>query len=795
VAATGSFGSPGTYPAYSPNVLAVGGTSLFFNPNGTVSGETGWGNGSNSPTLGGSGGGISSFETTPVYQMGVQTTGARTIPDVSFLADPATGVAVIDSYDFGATNPWVQAGGTGLAAAAWAGMIAIADQGEGQLGKPPLDGPSQTLPDLYNISASKPADFNDITSGSNGQFTAGPGYDEVTGIGTPVANLLIPDLVGLNATGVMTITSTNGPLNATEGQDTGPFTLATFTDPNTSDTPSDITATVAWGDGTSTVYNGVANIIPTDTTGDFALLASHAFADEGDFATTFQIRDTLGAEGRGAITISPNDADVTDVPVTVSASLNAGLTNATVAQFTDANPLGSPSDFTANVSFTLSDGSTVSASSVSITEVSSTATLVTYDVLASLTVPYTAEGIFPVSAQIVDDGGSGVLANNNVDVGAAPLLAVPVTVPAIEGQGLSNVLVAEFTDTNTSNVVSDYTATETFTLSDGSQVAGSTAGLVTVSTSSSGNTYAVFANLSTPYAEEGTLTVATFVLATNGSTGTIISPVQVADAPLIGISTTVQATEGQAVGNATVAEFTDTDPNGVLSDYSAQVNFNLGNGSNATVTGQILPVSGTTFKVVASSGAPYSSFGNLPITVVVNDAGGASVTINSTANVALGPISVTGTTIQETAGAAFTAAIGVFFHNSGSSSGSNSLQIHWGDGAVTGGTVQMVSPGVFNLIGSHTYGAAGTYTIGFTVTAADGAVISGNSTALVSGPSSGGGGGGGGGLPSVSAPPSTSNGLTLFLGNAGASTNPVTNYYTLLYEELLLYILVTYFGY
>ena len=55
-----------------------------------------------------------------------------------------------------------------------------------------LDGPSQTLPALYSLPT---ADFHDITSGSNGTYSAGPGYDEVTGLGTPVANTLVPDLV------------------------------------------------------------------------------------------------------------------------------------------------------------------------------------------------------------------------------------------------------------------------------------------------------------------------------------------------------------------------------------------------------------------------------------------------------------------------------------------------------------------------------------------------------------------------------------------------------------------------
>ena len=59
------------------------------------------------------------------------------------------------------------------------------------LGGTSLNGLSQTLPALYSLPA---GDFNDITSGSNGPYSAGPGYDMVTGIGSPVANELVPGL-------------------------------------------------------------------------------------------------------------------------------------------------------------------------------------------------------------------------------------------------------------------------------------------------------------------------------------------------------------------------------------------------------------------------------------------------------------------------------------------------------------------------------------------------------------------------------------------------------------------------
>ena len=185
VASTGDSGSPGEYPACSPNVMAVGGTSLYVNGDNTYQSEAGWS---------GSGGGTSAYESEPTFQQGVQSTGKRTIPDVAFDADPNTGVQIYDSYD--QANPCFQMGGTSLAAPCWAGLIAIADQGRVAAGGTTLDGPSQTLPALYSLPS---GDFHDITSGSNGD-EATPGYDMVTGLGSPNADLLVSDLAAYQMT-------------------------------------------------------------------------------------------------------------------------------------------------------------------------------------------------------------------------------------------------------------------------------------------------------------------------------------------------------------------------------------------------------------------------------------------------------------------------------------------------------------------------------------------------------------------------------------------------------------------
>jgi subtilase family serine protease len=194
VASTGDYGAADPeYPAFSPNVVAVGGTSLTLNTDNSYNSETGWGY--QSSALGmfiGSGGGISQYEPEPAYQEGVQSTGARTTPDVALVADPATGAWVADPYNLDPSNPFEVVGGTSLSAPVWAGLIALVNQGRVAADEATLNSvtPTDTQRALYMLPQS---DFNTIDSGTNG-YSAGAGYNLVTGLGTPVANLLVPDL-------------------------------------------------------------------------------------------------------------------------------------------------------------------------------------------------------------------------------------------------------------------------------------------------------------------------------------------------------------------------------------------------------------------------------------------------------------------------------------------------------------------------------------------------------------------------------------------------------------------------
>jgi kumamolisin len=165
------------WPASHPDVVGVGGTT--FNQNGSTLSETAWS---------GSGGGISALWPLPAWQsaLGAPYT-MRSYPDVAFNADPNSGEAIYTGPSGGAS--WMVIGGTSMAAPQWSGFMALVQASRTAAGKPGLGALS---PIIYGMTAANRATtFNDVTSGNNGLYNAGPGWDAVTGWGSMQANNLL----------------------------------------------------------------------------------------------------------------------------------------------------------------------------------------------------------------------------------------------------------------------------------------------------------------------------------------------------------------------------------------------------------------------------------------------------------------------------------------------------------------------------------------------------------------------------------------------------------------------------
>lgn len=199
------------FPASSQYVIACGGTNLKTQNNTTISSEVVWNNNS---TTSATGGGISTFFAKPSYQNNVtyNLNNKRGVPDVSGNADPNSGYIIYSSNDGGS----YVVGGTSAVSPLWSGLMALINQSIGT----PVNFINSVL---YN----NPNSLRDITSGNNGSYIAGVGWDPCTGNGTPdglailnlfsaplspIANFTGTPLSGVNPLIVQfTDSSTNSP--------------------------------------------------------------------------------------------------------------------------------------------------------------------------------------------------------------------------------------------------------------------------------------------------------------------------------------------------------------------------------------------------------------------------------------------------------------------------------------------------------------------------------------------------------------------------------------------------------
>ncbi len=180
------------FPASSPYITAVGGTNLMASIHGQYQSETGWS---------GSGGGISQFFPEPAYQQAYLPSsdqqllnGFRGLPDIAYNASGATPVLVYLSFIPGGAG-WYTIAGTSEGSPQWAGIIADGNQWAGR----PL-GFINTA--LYQIGAGKAGatSYHDILTGNNSSqgiqgYNCGPGWDPVTGEGTPDVSKLLQQLI------------------------------------------------------------------------------------------------------------------------------------------------------------------------------------------------------------------------------------------------------------------------------------------------------------------------------------------------------------------------------------------------------------------------------------------------------------------------------------------------------------------------------------------------------------------------------------------------------------------------
>jgi hypothetical protein len=353
-ASSGDSGYGTSYPAASPYVTSVGGTTLTKNAN-TPRGwsETAWSD---------AGSGCSSYEPKPAWQTDTGCS-RRTIADVSADADPNTGVAVYDSDSYQGASGWLVFGGTSVSNAIIASVYA-------------LGGSTGSL--IYGSSPYKNISWlNNVTSGSDGSCggsylcTAGPGYNGPTGLGTPAGDAAFggasspPTVTGVSPSSgpltggtAVTVTGTGFVAGSTFAVDFGntPATNVTLV------SPDQLTATAPSGSGT-------ANVTVTTP----AATSAATSADEYTYVTpppptVTGLSPASGATGGGTSVI------ITGTNLTGATAVVFGTTAATsftVSSGTSITAVSPPGSGTVNVKVTTPGGPSATSSADDYTYVAS----------------------------------------------------------------------------------------------------------------------------------------------------------------------------------------------------------------------------------------------------------------------------------------------------------------------------------------------------------------------------------------------------------------------------------------
>lgn len=346
VAASGDDGGAARaeWPAVSPYVVSVGGTTLSVTGSGSVRSETAWSaSGSRWSGYSGSAGGASLYESAPSYQVSALGSSVirRSTPDVAADANPSTGLSVYSSVSGAGPTGWSQVGGTSAASPLWAGIIAAADQARAAVGKASLSS-SQTLTLLYGLyrSSSYSSDFRDITSGSNFAATARSGYDMVTGLGSPLAGTLVAASASYTgvSTNIVARTTTHVAASSTAQRTPHAEALsATLSPPLTTVTPIQAApvalaaAPAALTSAASTVSSSAAPTSSVTVMTPPARPAQPLAQPAAESLLSDTTESTIGTSSIGTSPRAPASLEPSAVPVVVDSSRAPGVVPGTLS--------------------------------------------------------------------------------------------------------------------------------------------------------------------------------------------------------------------------------------------------------------------------------------------------------------------------------------------------------------------------------------------------------------------------------------------------------------------------------
>jgi len=564
---------------------------------------------------------------------------------------------------------------------------------------------------------------------------------------------------------LMAVTTTQGlPVVAVEGA-TFSGVVAEFTSNDAPQPLSNFTANIVWGDGNTTIAASIVN--DSVLTGVFDVLGSNTYAEEGTYAVSVSIVDAPPA-GVPSSAVAASVATVSDAalaatgiptpPKLPEGQIVAGVPtfSGTVATFTDADPAGTVTDYTATITW----GDGVNTNGVVSGPVAG---------VFSVTGAHTfEEGSYPVSVLIQDSGRAKATAVTTFTITDPSPVVAPIAPAALfqtEGQAFTAPIGA-FTDPNLIATTSDFAVTITW---------GDTT--TSTGTVSQGNDGTFVVTGSHTYAEENAAgyPVTFTVKDVGGGTLTKAAGVTIIvfDAPLNAEGIELAAVEGSALSipaSTVVATFTDANPAGTATDYGTTIYW----GDGMFESGVVVPIAGvaSTFNVTTAAGHTYTEEGKFNVRVTIGDVGAAFATAGSTATVSDAPLTAVGTAQGATViteGTPTTIQVASFADADLTNTVADPLAtpsdysavIYWGDGISSPGTIAFNGLTGFNVTGTHTY-EEGTFPVRVVITDVGGGATATATTTLTAGDAT---------LTAAATPPLTQTEGVPFTAQVGAFTD------------------------
>jgi hypothetical protein len=380
--------------------------------------------------------------------------------------------------------------------------------------------------------------------------------------------------------------------------------VASFTDPNTADTASAFTATIDWGDGTTTPGTVVGS------NGSFTVQGGHTYTDEDSVLVTVNVlrpADNSQLTIQDGLSVSDADNLTGHSAPTIVANPNQALTNVTVATFTDTYTGNTPSDFITSIDW--GDGTT--------TPGTLSGSGGNFTVKGSHT--YVAPGDYTITTFMNDDAPESAFAFATTEAaigfGGDETLHSATEFTAIP----SGTQVADFVD-NSNLASNNYTATIDW--GDGTTTPGTVSG--------SNGSYTVLSASGHTYTDEGDFTLIAHITRTTDNA--IIAPsgtVTVDEGDILSASgTTIHG--NLALSNVTVATFTDSITANVASDFTANIDW----GDGVTTVGTI---SGSNGSFTVTGSHTYAQGGQNTVSVVVFDDAPGTASALATSTITLRP--------------------------------------------------------------------------------------------------------------------------------------------------------------